>query len=225
MDCDLEWEDLVGRADYAGARRVAEDALFFVFTYAGGLRGFEVRKVTLSHLMDQFMEEKDGVPAHFGVPLTGRFKSRGGISTNIIIFLAERTDSGVETGVWIRRLVEALEKEGITGGWLFQTDGGRQVESNRFRAPFYARLVALFDRRPELFPAGVNVEEDYGPMRSGRRGADTQAIKRVPNKNLVDAFFRWNTGGHEASHLPMRVLYAEKIHLVGAFVKDVSAKL
>lgn len=224
-DCEQEWEVAVRHGRWEEATKVAEEGCFFVFTYAGGMRSFEVPKITLTRLLSQFdCGTEWGCQPFVGVPLYGRFKNREGKQVHMVIFMAQETRSGVKSGLWTRRLAGCRAKAGKSSGWLFQQEDGEQLSMERFRAPFYERLERCFEKVPHLFPTGVVVQEDYGPTRSGRRGANVRLMKEVSNKNLVDAFFRWNTGGDETSHLPMRALYANKKHLTKEFV-DVSYEL
>lgn len=64
---------------------------------------------------------------HVGLPLVGRFKARSQEQLDIMIPVAYRTASGLEPGLWAERLVEVLEKFGITIGWAFQTFNGDQM--------------------------------------------------------------------------------------------------
>jgi hypothetical protein len=82
----------------------------------------------------------------------------------------------------------------------------------------YEKLVMVHAQQPDLFVEGWTWE-DYGPLRSGCRGANTRAFKMLKGrKDQVDWFFRWNTGGDETSSVPMHVLYAEKRELVNLFL-------
>jgi hypothetical protein len=82
------------------------------------------------------------------------------------MWLVQTTASGVETGKWLRRLIEVRERQGVTTGWLFQDSAGLQLPTQRFTEPFYTRLEAARDLHPYLFVDGVNVREDYGPLRA-----------------------------------------------------------
>ena len=218
--CEEQWTLAQEGGFHDLAKAEVEIACFFILSYAGGLRGFEVPKVVVHGLVDQFVEqEEDGRPPHVGVPLRGRFKGREGITSNLIIFLVQRTNSGVEVGRWLKRMVNTLEREGITSGWMFRGDNGAQAQASFFRPRFYEKLLEAKERSPHLFAPGVDVMEDYGHIRSCRRGADVQAVKEVKNRILIDMFFRWNTGGDETSQLPMHLLYAEKKRMVNEFLQ------
>lgn len=220
QQCNEEWLMGLQMGDIVQCRSVAEEACFFVFTYAGGMRSFEVMKITLGRFRDQFDDgKKQGLPPYMGIPMSGLFKSRGGTARNMVIFMVEETKSGVRSGLWVRRLLDALEWNGITTGWMFQEEDGKQMDTGRFREPFYERLHRAQEAEPHLFPAGLDIDESFGPTRSGRRGADTRLVGRIKARHLIDAFFRWNTGGNETSSLPMHLLYADKRQLAPQFVK------
>ena len=217
--CNSQWHEYRQGEDLIGATKIAETACYFIFTYVGGLRGFEVPKVVIQHFRDQIEDNGfEGSEPFVGVPLVGHFKQRDGVVSNLIIFLVQKTSSGIQVGVWVRRLLDVLEERGITTGWLFQDRLGRAVPTNYFSDGFYTKLLELKETNPELFPPSVDVLEDFGPIRSGRRGADVQALKKVKNKNHIEMFFRWNTGGDETSQLPMHLLYAERRRMVKEFL-------
>lgn len=216
---DEEWRAAVNDGGWVRARLAAEGACFFALTYAAGLRSFEVPMIVLTSLINQFEPAQGNTPACVGIPMCGRFKSRGPGKWNVIVFTVQTTGSGVELGLWLRRLILALRRVGISAGWLFQDEEGRAKPSSTFTEPFYTKLETLFERSPELFPPSVDIREDYGPLRSGRRGANTQALKEFKLQTEVDWFFRWNTDGVETSSLPMHVLYAERKVLKGRFLR------
>lgn len=220
-----EWNQATEDQDRAAKVAAAEGACFFVLTYAAGLRGFEVPKVRLTHLLNQF---EDGGPdgrAHIGLPLMGQFKARGRQVVNLIMFIVQETDSGVKSGVWLRRLANQRIADGRTEGWLYEDEEGRQVKTRQFSEPFYRKLLELQEDHPEMFGRDVDVLEEYGPIRSGRRGANTRALKMLKGrKDQVDWFFRWNTGGAETSAREMHVHYADRSQLVSLFL-HVSEKL
>lgn len=218
--CNEEWLTAVQLDDIVQCRMVAEEACFFVFTYAGGMRSFEVMKITLGRFREQFDDgKKQGLPPFMGVPMSGLFKNRGGTVRNMVIFMVEKTKSGVRSGLWVRRLLDALEWNGVTTGWMFQEEDGKQMGTSRFRESFYEQLRRAQETEPQLFPEGLDIDESFGPTRSGRRGADTRLVAKIKARHLIDAFFRWNTGGSETSSLPMHLLYADRRQLAPQFVK------
>ena len=74
------------------------------------------------------------------------------------------------------------------------------------------RLEEIQSQRPELFPPGIDIAEDYLLVRSLRRGSTTLAqVLQVP-KEVIDLNNRWRkieaAMGREPS-LPMMQLYSE----------------
>jgi hypothetical protein len=213
---EVDWTAAVSHDDLNAMMLAAEGACFFVLTYAAGLRGFEVPKVVYPIHFD--LQGPDH-PPYIGLPLTGHFKSRGMGIVNILMFLVQTTSSGIETGLWLRRLIDVRARQGTDRGWLFADELGVPRKTGWFSEGFYRKLEEVFDSRPELFVAGVDVLEDFGPIRSGRRGATTRATKMLKgDRDQLDWFFRWNTGGGETSCVPMRVLYAERRLLVALYL-------
>ena len=205
-------------ANDVGARwTILVDACFFVLTYGGGLRSFEVSKIPLGSLREQIhLDRENELPPHVGLPLCGRFKARGSKVQNIVLLLPTTNDSGIQITQWLLRLIDLCKDMGRNGGWLFALADGRPMATRDFSSGFYERLLQVQEEQPHLFVDGVNILEDYGPVRSGRRGAATQALKRLKDSDKVDLFFRWNTGGQECSSLPMRLLYAQQRELLSS---------
>ena len=218
--CNDRWTEARRKGNVTQARREAEVACFFVLTYAVGLRGFEVPKVILRNFRNQIVREhSDDLPPHVGVPLYGFFKCREGVKMHMVMFLALETDSGVQTELWLTRMLDILEEDGVSAGWMFQDARGRQRRQSYFKEGFYERLMNLKETRGDLFMPEVEILEDYGPTRSGRRGTNTRALKKVRNEKLVELFFRWNTGGDETSCLSMPILYAQRLHMLDEFLR------
>ena len=214
-ECENDWLTAQAQGSDHGLREACLDACFFVLTYAAGLRSFEVSKVPLRALQEQIhLEAHHGLPPHIGLPMSGRFKARGNKVQNIVLFLPPTTDSGIESAKWLQRLISSCRNVGQSDGWLFAQEDGQPMGTRHFTPRFYERLGQAYESHPSLFVEGVNILEDYGPVRSGRRGAATQALKKFPHSDKVDLFFRWNTGGQECSSLPMRILYAQQRELL-----------
>ena len=217
--CEDDWQDARMKGVPGGGRSIAEQACFFALTYVAGLRSFEVPKIVLSTLKHSgFVAASGETPAHIGIPLTGQFKGRGSVAVNVIVFVVEETKSGVKLGKWLRRLIMTLGELEVETGWLFQKGEARPQTTSDFGEFFYTRLTQAMDKRPELFEAGVDIHADYGPTRSGRRGANTELIRQRVKTDDLNWFFRWNTGGGETSSLPMHVLYAERRALAPRFL-------
>jgi hypothetical protein len=160
-----------------------------------------------------------GEEPHVGVPLFGRFKARSSALSKVLILMAAVTASGLRPGLWAQRLVDTLGRLGITTGWVFQDEKGGQRPLSHFADGFYRILFAVRDRRPELFEPNTDIFEDYAPARSGRRGGTSRATNVGVSASDIDWVNRWNTGGEEIVSGPMRVIYAERKHLLDTFLR------
>ena len=67
-------------------------------------------------------------------------------------------------------------------------------------------------KRPDLIPAGVNIEESYGTFRSLRRGSLTCATEEGvegPELDLINRWRKFENSGGSKPHLSMREHYLE----------------
>jgi hypothetical protein len=218
-----EWNAATEAADLNAQREVAENAAFFLFLYCGSLRGFEGPKVMLRELRTQVVAPGSNAAnrytPHVGLPLSGRFKARSQEQQTILIPIAFRTASGLEPGTWTERLVDTLERCGVTSGWAFQTEEGVQRTMNSFEEKFRELLLQVQENEPELFPGTVSVMEDYQLGRSHRRGATTRATAAGVAGSDIDWINRWNIGADASASRPMRVLYADCTQQIETFIR------
>jgi hypothetical protein len=220
---ESEWTAASNAGDVAWQTDVAEHATFFLFLYCGSLRGFEGPKVLLADLRRQIVAP--GTPRaahtapHVGIPLSGRFKARSQDQRHVLIPVAYETNSGLRPGLWAERLVALREAAGITTGWLFRTGDGEQRKMSHFEDKFYDLLLRAQQTDPSLFPAGVDVTEDYHLTRSHRRGATTRATEAGVAKADIEWINRWNIGLDEQGSVPMSVLYSDRSQMMTTFLR------
>ena len=119
---EKEWDDLPANGSPDAKLGVVEPAVFFILTFCASLRGFETPKILLTDLRGRISVSEGRLPPHCALTLRGRFKARQNLITNIMIFIANETNSGLRPGIWLQRLIDKLELKGITRGWLFQTE-------------------------------------------------------------------------------------------------------
>jgi hypothetical protein len=101
---ELDWSQALERDYRVAMREVAEHAVYFLFCFCGALRGFEGR----------FMSD-------VGIPLVGAFKAQSVGNTELLIFVAAQTASGLPPGEWTKRLVDLLTTLGIVNGFALFT--------------------------------------------------------------------------------------------------------
>jgi hypothetical protein len=228
---ELDWKQALEGDDALAMREVAEHAVYFLFCFCGALRGFEGNKVPLHELRTKVALDAStpGVATdslgrfmpHVGIPLVGTFKARSVGNTELLIFVAAQTASGLCPGEWTKRLLEVLATLGIFNGWLFQTAAGAQQRMSHFEDRFYDLLVliSLDPDTARLFADGIDILEDYHLARSFRRGATTRATNAGVKEDDIDWLCRWNTGGEETGGAPLRVLYSDRTQLLETYLR------
>jgi len=104
-------------------------ALFVVLGYCAALRGEEVPMMDLKGAKTLFevgTNHPDKTLRHVVIPLTGRFKNETGEMYHIILVVLE-TASGLKPGVWMARMLDWFEKQGVSSGWVCRDHDGQQV--------------------------------------------------------------------------------------------------
>ena len=159
-----------------------EAGTFFMLAYLGALRGNEVAMANLGamrNMMETTKAFQDKVP-HAPLVLQGLMKSRSGTPTTHLFLLSCVTRSEItpHIGVWISRLIELREEQGLTSGWLFSIKEGKgkgePVKMNHYEDCFHDVLLEV-QRETELIPNELDVVDRYHISRSFRRGATTEA--------------------------------------------------
>jgi hypothetical protein len=144
--------------------RLQRGACFYVLTYAAGLRGLRSRRWFYRFGSTHPVPT---IRAYLALPLTGHFKARGRGIVNILMFLVQTTDSGVETGLWLRRLLSVRDWQGRLDSWLFVDEQGVQAKTGHFSEGFYRKLEEVLDERPDLFVPGVEMARALGLFDQG----------------------------------------------------------
>jgi hypothetical protein len=228
---ELDWNKALERDDLVEMREVAEHAVNFLFCFCGALCGFEGTKVPLHELRSKVALDASCPGAatdslglfmpHVGIPLVGAFKARSVGNTELLIFVAAQTASGLRPGEWTKRLVDLLTTLGIFDGWLFQTADGAQQPMSHFEERFYDLLILISSDKAtaHLFADGIDILEDYHLARSFRRGATTRATNAGVTEDDIDWLCRWNTGGEETGGAPLRVLYSDRTQLLETYLR------
>jgi len=169
-------------------------AVWLVTSHTGSLRGFETTKALLHTLRRRLDEASErGVQDHYELPLLGRFKAQKGECCFVIPIAAE-TASGLCPLQWTKRLILAWEQRGHRHGWLFRTSDNRQRKMATLGPVIFEMLRDIQLTRPDLIPASVNVDEDFGLARSARRGSTTHARNQGVGKDDIDIQNRWRSG-------------------------------
>lgn len=187
---ELEWErqEELGSIDLQWLSAV----MFLLVSSFGGMRGYEVVWTDLAALLHDIQrceleEDYTGV----GWPLVGRFKMEGGGIGGHVIPIAGTTKSGVEFFKWAQRFAFVLVERGRTDGWAFARPNGQRAKASDYRNTIFSELEEIQNECSGLIDPNVDVWEDYGIQRSGRRFFDTACRLRGVAKADIEAQCRW----------------------------------
>jgi len=179
---DLEVQWLACRSGHE-RRRVAEVAVLFIVVFCWGLRGEEIFLISLGATRKVWDPSQAHEIPHVMLALVGRRKRLIG-NRAFLLPSVVRTFSGLEPGVWLGRILGALDEVGIITGYLMTREDGRDPRLHDYNDAFVDALNGVQNRRPDLIHPDIDVTADFGLPRSGRRGATTQA--RVGGVSEID---------------------------------------
>jgi hypothetical protein len=171
-------------------RSVSEMGVLFVICFCLGLRGEEVLLIDIAGCRKNIEATRAHARPHVLIALWGRFKQTPGECYHLMP-VVEKTASGLRAGDWLARLLESLERQGITSGKLLQGRRGEAVKLTKYADGFYTCLEHVQVTRPDLIEADIDVREDYGLSRSCRRGVTTHARNIGIPEGVIQANNRW----------------------------------
>ena len=168
-----------------------------VIGFCGALRGEEIPKSDLEHLTKRLAEGlAHSSSPHVPVALLGRFKRQVGVKL-FFLPLAPISASGIETGLWIQRLISSYQELGIASGPLIRvrtksgTRGYRRAKVRDLDPLFHDVLKRVQNKSPHIISPDLNVAEEFSMSRSLRRGATTHArVQSIPEE-MISANNRW----------------------------------
>jgi hypothetical protein len=117
----------------------------------------------------------------------------GGIGGHVIP-IAGATKSGVEFFKWAQRFSFVLKSRGRTSGWAFARPKGDKAKASDYQDIIFMELEEIQNERPNLIDPQVEVWEDFGIQRSGRRFFDTTCRLRGVSKSDIEAKCHWMKG-------------------------------
>jgi hypothetical protein len=182
---DEEWESGV-----ANRLRVAMEASFYLIAFCCALRGEEVPLADLFGTLKYWEDGGKHTRPHVVVSLIGRFKGEAGEGTLLLCSVAT-TNHGLEPRKWIGRLLECYARMGLRNGALFRDEKGVKLKTTHFEPCLLDRLDCIKNQRPELMAGVEDVYEEYGILRSFRRGATSEAVNQGVPPDVIDANNRW----------------------------------
>jgi hypothetical protein len=158
---------------------------------------------------------------HVMIPLQGRFKGETGERWHLLP-IVWRTRSGIEAGSWASQMRDSLQERQRFHGFVFANSRGKQAKAATYEPRFFEQLNFVWARHPDLFPPDVNVEDDYGISRSGRRGSSTEAANQGVPSNIIEMICRWRKverAQGRAPNLGMREHYMEVSQALEAYLQ------
>ena len=180
--------------DYQALRRISMMGLWFCGGFCTGLRGEEMTLLELegtSQSLKYLTNPPPGVEAHFEFVVAGVTKGNKLSGHKFSVpCVAVTKGSNLKPGRWAWRYCRIQKLMGYRNGRLFtmKQPNGKLFE---FDDAFYGVLEDIQGLRPDLIPASVDVREDYGILRSLRRGVTAHALNMKVDKTLVNAINRW----------------------------------
>lgn len=167
--------------------------MFLLVSCLGGMRGYEVMWTDLAALRYDvlYCEERSDFEA-ISWPIVGLFKNEHGRLGHYMIPIAGITHSKITFFKWTQRFVGALQRRGITRGWAFQRPDGSKAKASDYRDNIFGKLEEI-QATTSLIDDEVDVWEDYGVQRSGRRFFVTQSLIRGIPPHVIEAQCRWST--------------------------------
>ncbi len=196
---DDDWQQASTRAQLT---KIAGLGAFVTIAFCGSFRGTEVFLTDLAGLHRYATQPPDpSLPAHVIIPLLGRFKNEIG-SRYHLTPLAAITASGINTALWVQRLLEVRTLEGRFHGPAFCDVHGALVLPADMELHLLDKLQVVQQHHPTLIPAEIIVSEEYGISRSFRRGATSEARARGVTPDDIDLINRWRTFEHAKGRRP-----------------------
>jgi hypothetical protein len=109
-----------------------------------------------------------------------------------MIPIAGTTDSGIPFFTWAQRFVNIVSKNGRVDGWAFQRADGTRAKASDYRRNIFSKLEEI-QATTSLIDPDVDIWEEFGIQRSGRRFFTTHTLKMGVKPFLIELQARWST--------------------------------
>jgi hypothetical protein len=211
---EVDWSKLAPANERKEQEEVLFPALFSILSFLGGLRGEEMPMADLAGMRNHFVsgtQHSDPAKRHVVLALLGRFKGETGEKYHLMP-LSVQTESGFRVDVWVGRMIQWYEVQGVNRGPVFRRVNGKRARGGDYEPGILERLERVQERRPDLIPLEVNLLEEFGVRRSFRRGSNSEALARGVSGPDIDANNRWRVfekAGGKRPSLQMRQHYAD----------------
>ena len=209
---EREWDYVKGSLDkhLERAKRISEMGVRFNGGFCMSARGEEMILIEFAGTAESLKFLLDKEEPFYCLVVTGRTKGvqLSGHKIKVPI-VATSAGTNIRGGRWIRRLVYLKHNLKEGKGRLFQRKGN-PPQLREFEDDFYG-LLEKVQEETELIGKEILVRDDFGIMRSLRKGATAHAKNMKVNDGDIRSFNRWGSeirGGGKIPRLDMINTYA-----------------
>lgn len=190
IQLEREWSKHVeGNSPREEQKIVAEMGTWFIVGFCTGMRGEEMPLIELAGTRNSLGNNLKG-ESYFNVVISGRTKGNQISGAKFAFPCVEVTaGTGLQPGVWVRRLIEIRSSDYDTSGRLFFR-GISPAKISHYEADFF-HILQQVQCNTDLIGNQVDVGDAYGILRSSRRGATAHARNIRVEKEVIDAVYRW----------------------------------
>ena len=173
-------------------RRLAITGAWYTVGFCASLRGEEMLLLEMSGTRNSSTNlslNGSDMSGHFVVSISSPVKNSRVTGGRISIPIAANCPSDLRAGLWMTRYLQCDQR---TTGPLFKM---------RFQVPklvefedvFFSPLEKVRIDFPELIPETISTREDFGILRSLRRGSNAHALNCGIDKDVIHAINRWRS--------------------------------
>ena len=191
---DEQWETEKSKRtpDSNRLQDIATAGAWYTIGFSVALRGEEM--LLLEHAgtrrsLSNLTSPPANMPPHFDVIIPSPTKNNRVTGGKIVLPIVANCPSDLRSGVWVTRY---LETRPPGDGPLFKRrfNRPRLIE---FDDVFYKPLETLQLTRPDLVPDTLSIREDFGILRSLRRGSNGHAVNCSIPTEITHAINRWRS--------------------------------
>lgn len=202
VDLQESWEEEWESAGEDEQQNVTTVAAWFLLGFCCGLRGEEMLFIetagTRRTVVDDWSESQDS----FEVIITGKTKGNQVRGRRFGIPCAWETEgSGLKPGLWTRRLIRSKERSGVLWQYLFQNQNST-LKVGSYKDMFLGALALGQARGFQGIKEQANVYDEYGILRSLRRGVTAHARNVGVPGEIINSVNRWRKHANSQTGAP-----------------------
>ena len=206
--------------------KIGDTVMFVLCSFLAELRGKETLRLVWGESREFFEGRKTyGKYKHVVLPLRDKFKWKNGKGFHLVVVTA-RTNSGLQIRLWLRRLLDRKGRRVIIQGLLFVDDKGSKASFKDFEGEISGRITRAQSSCPQLIMSSIDVQEEYGLLRSFCRGSNSEALNRVVSEATIDRNNRWikvDRAGSRKAKLQIRDHYTEVLVSLKRYLENSQA--